>query len=75
MYIYTRQYCSVPLPPHCRLLIWVVFWLVERLSGVAISSSGWGLMRVESVTFKSTNLDLVHVCMCMVTCMQEDWVW
>ncbi len=43
-----------------RLIVWVVFWLVERVWGVAISASGWGLLAVESVTFKSLNLELVQ---------------
>ena len=37
-----------------------MFWLVERVWGVAISASGWWFGRLESVTLKTQNLEVVR---------------
>ena len=36
-----------------------MFWFVERVWGVAISASGWRFGRLESLTVKTKNLEVV----------------
>ena len=42
-----------------RLCVWGVFWFVERVWGVAISASGWRFGKLESLTVKTKNLEVV----------------
>ena len=45
---------------YSRVCVWSMFWLVERVWGVAISASGWWFGRLESVTLKTQNLEVVR---------------
>lgn len=48
---------------HCvrRVIIWGLFWLVQRLYGVAVTISGWSLFLpgFKTLTLRTTNLELV----------------
>ena len=46
---------------YSRVCVWGMFWLVERVWGVAISASGWWFGRLESVTLKTHNLEVVRL--------------
>lgn len=46
------------------MLIWGIFWLIERLYGVAVNISGWSLFLpgFRVMTLKTANLELVSYC-------------
>ena len=53
--------CSITLPLlACRLSLWGLFWLVKKLLKVDISLQGWRPRGFESLSVKTSNLELVR---------------
>ena len=52
---------------HIRLSVWGVFWLVRKLLKVDLSLQGWRLRGFESLSIKTTKLELVTVITCNLT--------
>ncbi len=49
---------------HARLLVWGVFYLVDRFLGLSVTVSGWRIGGFESLQIKYQRLELVG----MITC-------
>ena len=46
-----------------RAIIWAIFWLLEKVYGIAIIVSGWSFISpgIRSISVKTTNLELVSI--------------
>ena len=47
-----------------RLLLWLVFWRVEKQYGVSVSVSGYRFLVADEVLIKTRDVELVSSCMC-----------
>lgn len=45
----------------CRLVVWGVLWVVERVWGVSVTASGWRIMGVNTLSLRSKTFELVGV--------------
>lgn len=57
--IVTRRQCS-RVPTSHRVVLWLVFRLVERLWGVAVSARGYRLFGLDELTVKTDDSQLVR---------------
>ncbi len=57
---------------HARLLVWGVFYLVDRFLGLSVTVGGWRIGGFESLQIKYHHLELVGM-ITMITCKWHNY--